>query len=330
MLDLRAFPFQGGETVPAPIIKRLQFGSPVEQRPMLALGLRLGSAFVFSVMLLLVKLVSHRGMWFPETLVWRQFIPAVMLFAWLAMRGQVFRLRTARPWVHARRAMIGSVGMFMTLGVVLLLPLAEATVLGFTAPIFAVALSVLLLGERVGVWRMSAVLLGLIGVAIMANPSQAHLPIAGLAVGIGAAFMIALVSIQLRDLGRTEAPLTIVFYYSAMSVPMLMLALPFAPTGYDPPFHHSLITWLMIAGIGVFGMFTQLLMTAALRYGPVSSVIVMDYSQFGWALMWGWLVYDHLPPSSTWLGAPAIIAAGLIIARREHLRSRQGAVVPAL
>jgi drug/metabolite transporter (DMT)-like permease len=147
------------------------------------------------------------------------------------------------------------------------------------------------------------------------------LPLFGLAVGVGAAFMVALVSIQLRDLGRTEEPVTIVFYFSAMSAPALALLLPFAPGGHDRPFHHDAITWLMIGGIGLFGMFSQLLMTAALRYGRVSSVIVMDYAQFGWSLLWGWLVFDHLPPASTWLGAPAIIAAGAIIARREHLRA---------
>lgn len=290
---------------------------------MFALGLRLGSAFLFSILLLLVKLTGQRGLWLPETLVWRQAVPAVLLFGWLAARGQVHRLRTGRPLVHARRAMIGALGMFLTLGVVLVLPLAEATVLGFTAPVFAVLLSVVLLHEKVGPWRVGAVVLGLIGVAVMANPSQSHLPLFGLAVGIGAAFAVALVSIQLRDLGRTEEPITIVFYFSAMSLPMLALTLPFAPAGYDRPFHHDLVGWLMIAGIGLLGLASQLLMTAALRYGRVSSVIVMDYAQFGWSLLWGWLVFGHLPPASTWLGAPAIIAAGVIIARREHLRANR-------
>lgn len=290
---------------------------------MFALGLRLGSAFLFSILLLLVKLTGQRGLWLPETLVWRQAVPAVLLFGWLAARGQLHRLRTARPLVHARRAMIGALGMFLTLGVVLVLPLAEATVLGFTAPVFAVLLSVVLLHEKVGPWRVGAVVLGLIGVAVMANPSQSHLPLFGLAVGIGAAFAVALVSIQLRDLGRTEEPITIVFYFSAMSLPMLALTLPFAPAGYDRPFHHDLVGWLMIAGIGLLGLASQLLMTAALRYGRVSSVIVMDYAQFGWSLLWGWLVFGHLPPASTWLGAPAIIAAGVIIARREHLRANR-------
>ena len=300
--------------------------APVRQRPMLALGLRLGSAFLFSIMLLLVKLTGEHAMWLPETLVWRQAVPTLALLAWLAARGQIHRLRTARPLVHFRRAVIGAMGMFLTLGVVLLLPLAESTVLGFTAPIFAVFLSVLLLREKVGPWRIGAVVLGLIGVAIMANPTTAHLPLSGLGVGIGAAFMVALVSIQLRDLGRTEEPVTIVFYFSAMSLPLLAIALPFAPAGYDRPLHHDALGWLMLGGIGVLGLFSQLLMTAALRFGRVSSVIVMDYAQFGWSLLWGWLVFGHLPPASTWLGAPAIIGAGVIIGWREHLRGQRMAL----
>ncbi len=308
---------------PRPHPRTFHAAAPVQQRPMLALGLRLGSAFLFSILLLLVKLSGERGLWLPETLVWRQAVPTLVLLVWLAAQGQLHRLRTARPLVHFRRTLIGSAGMFLTLGVVLLLPLAESTVLGFTAPIFAVFLSVLLLHEKVGPWRIGAVALGLIGVAIMANPTTAHLPLFGLAVGIGAAFMVALVSIQLRDLGRTEEPVTIVFYFSAMSLPLLAIALPFAPAGYDHPFHHDAAGWLMLGGIGVLGLFSQLLMTAALRFGRVSSVIVMDYAQFGWSLLWGWLVFGHLPPASTWLGAPAIIAAGVIIARREHLRGQR-------
>ena len=292
---------------------------------MLALGLRLASTLLSSLLLLMIKVSGEHHLWFPETLVWRQMLPVVALAGWLGWRGELRRLRTARPWLHARRALIGTGTMFLSLGVVLLLPLAEATVLAFTAPIFAVILSVLLLNEKVGIWRIGAILLGLIGVAIMANPGHSPLPPFGIAVGISAAFMVAVISIQLRDLGRTEEPVTIVFYFSLLSLPLLVLILPFAPAEYDRPMHHDWVGWLMIAAVGVFGLFSQLLQTAALRYGRVSSVIVMDYAQFGWSLLWGWLVFAHLPPPSTWLGAPAIIGAGAIIARREHLRGRQTA-----
>ncbi|MEO0033503.1 MAG: hypothetical protein RIS94_3261 [Pseudomonadota bacterium] len=286
------------------------------QKPMLALGLRLISAMTLSVMLLLVKLTGERGIWLPETMFWRQLIPATCIFGWLASRGELHRLRTARPWVHARRAAIGTTGMFLTLGVVQILPLAESTVFGFTAPIFAVILSATVLREHVGPWRWTAVLLGLAGVVVTAGFDHAHLPGFGVAVGVGAAFMVALVSIQLRDLGRTEEPLTVVFYFSLFSIPAL------APFLLFTNMHHDLAGWLMIAGIGVTGLIAQILMTAALRIGSVASVIVMDYSQFGWATLWGWLVFSHLPPATTWIGAPVIISAGMIIAWREHLAAR--------
>lgn len=291
---------------------------PPTQRPIYALALRLMAMVAISVMLLLVKLTGEHGVWLPETLFWRQFLPGITLFGWLAARGQIGRLATKRPWVHARRALIGGLGMFLTLGVVQILPLAEATVLGFTSPIFAVLLAVLLLGEKVGRWRWTAVVLGLAGVVIIAGPDRAHIPLVGLATGIGAAFMVAIISIQLRDLGRTEEPVSVVFWFSAFCTPVL--ALFFLQIGLP---HHEPVVWAMLAGIGVTGLAAQLLMTAALRYGSVASVIVMDYSQFGWATLWGWLFFAHVPGAQTWIGAPAIIAAGLIIAWREQVRGSQ-------
>lgn len=293
---------------------------PPTQRPIYALALRLLAMAVISVMLLLVKLSGERGIWLPETLFWRQFIPALALFGWLAARGGLSRLRTQRIGSHARRALVGGTSMFLTLGVVQILPLAEATVLGFTAPIFAVLLAVVLLGEKVGPWRWAAVVLGLIGIVIIAGPDRAHIPLSGLATGIGAAFMVAVISIQLRDLGRTEEPVSIVFWFSTFCVPPMGLFM--LHTGLP---HHDPAGWAMLAGIGATGLAAQLLMTAALRYGSVASVIVMDYSQFGWATLWGWLVFAHVPGTQTWIGAPAIIAAGLIIAWREQVRGSAAA-----
>ena len=222
---------------------------PTHDRPMFALGLRLTATIFFSVMLLLVKLTGDRGISLPETLFWRQFVPAISIFAWLLARGQMHRLKTTRPWIHARRAAIGGSGMFLTLGVVRLLPLAEATILAFTVPMFAVILSVILLKEKVGLWRWSAVIAGLLGVLIIAGPDSGNLPLDGLAVGIGAAFMVSLVNVQLRDLGKTEEPVTVVFYFSAISAPFLGLFL------FKTGVHHDLEGWLMLGGIGITGLF---------------------------------------------------------------------------
>ncbi|WP_246415568.1 DMT family transporter [Novosphingobium taihuense] len=292
-------------------------------RPMFALGLRFLATVLFSVMLLLVKLTGERGISLPETLFWRQALPAIAIFGWLASRGQLHRLATKRPWIHLRRAVIGGTGMFLTLGVVRVLPLAEATILGFTTPMFAVILSAWMLKEKVGPWRWGAVLMGLMGVLIIAGPDTSNLPPFGLMVGIGAAMTVALVTVQVRDLGRTEEPLTVVFYFSALSAPVLALGL----IGND--FDHDVTGWLMLAGIGLSGLLAQITMTTSLRYGSVASVMVVDYIQLAWATFWGWLIFDHLPPTSTWIGAPIIIGASLLIAWREHVRFRTPRPAPS-
>jgi len=156
------------------------------------------------------------------------------------------------------------------------------------------------------------VALGFAGVVIIAQPGHALIPPFGAAVGLGAGFMVALISIQVRDLGRTDEALSIVFWFAALSAPLLLAALPVTYS------HHTGWQWFLLISGGVLGCIGQLLLTAALRYGQVASVIVMDYSALVWATLYGWLVWDELPPEATWWGAPVIIAAGGVIAWREQ------------
>lgn len=289
---------------------------PPVQRPALALILRLAAAFVLATLIMLVKYTAESGVRFGEILFWRSFPSIPILMLWLAAQGQLHRLRTQRMPAHLRRAVLGMIGMVMTFGAPLLLPLAESTTLSFTTPLFAVILSALLLAERVGPWRWGAVLAGFVGIVIIAQPGQSHMPPIGVAVGLGAAFMVALISIQIRDLSRTDEPIAIVFWFSAWSSAVYALVLPFFVSAHSP------LQWALLLTIGVLGCAAQMLLTAALRFGQVASVIVMDYSSLIWATLYGWLVWDQLPPATTWLGAPLIIGAGALIAWREHRLSR--------
>ena len=295
--------------------------SPPIQQPMLALGLRLLAIAVLATLMMLVKYTAGTGVRLPEILFWRQVPSVLLIFAWLAMRREIHRLRTQRLGSHARRAMLGLSGMFFTFGAPLLLPLAVSTTLGFTTPVFAVILSALLLRERVGPVRWLAVALGFAGVIIIAQPGHALIPPFGAFVGIGAGFLVALISIQVRDLGRTDEPLSIVFWFAALSSPLLLAALPYT---YTP---HSAWQWFLLVAGGVLGCVGQLLLTASLRFGQVASVIVMDYSALVWATLYGWLVWSELPPAATWWGAPVIIAAGGVIAWREQKIYRRAAPV---
>ena len=285
-------------------------------RPLLALAIRLGAIAALATMSALIKLASEHGIHLLEIMFWRQFITLPIAIAWVLATGGIGLLATRRPGTHMLRGLYGTIGMVLNFGAVILLPLAEATTLNFTVPIWAVLLSILLLKEKVGIWRWSAVLLGFAGVVVIAQPGSGHFPLYGALVGLGAAFMIALISIQIADLNRTDKPLTIVFYFALLTSVVTAPALPFVMTAHDAD------AWLLLLAIGLTGALGQLLLTAALRFGAVASVIVMDYSGLFWATLYGWLWFDALPPASTWLGVPLIVGAGLLIAWREHRLAR--------
>lgn len=291
--------------------------APPVQRPLHALMLRLAAAALLSLMVALVKLASESGLALAEILFWRQLPTVFLVPLMLWASGRIARLRTRRIGQHARRAAIGLVGMALNFGAVTLLPLAEATSFNFTAAIWAVILSALLLHERVGWWRWGAVMLGFAGVLVIAQPGGGQIPLLGAGVALGAAFTIALISILVRDLTKTEDSLTIVFYFALFTVPVLALLLPFVWQA------KSAEQWLYLVALGFSGLLGQYLLTSALRYGSVSSVIVMDYSALVWATLLGWSLFDRLPPATTWLGAPLIVAAGMMIAWRERQLSRE-------
>ncbi|WP_343612427.1 DMT family transporter [Novosphingobium sp.] len=289
---------------------------PVHQRPFLALGLRLGAALALSSLYMLVKLVHQMGVSLPEIMFWRQAGALPLLTLWVALRGQWWQLRTTRLKSHATRSLMGMFGMLANFGATILLPLAVATVLGFTTPMFAVVLSALMLKEKIGPWRWLAVALGFVGVLVIARPGSMAISPLGAFVGLASGFMVALVAIQLRDMGRTEAPLSVVFYFSLIGTVLMLPTLPFTMT------HHTGLQWTAILGMGAVGTLAQMLVTASVRYGPVSTVVVMDYSSLIWTTLYGWLIFDQMPPSSTWLGAPLVACAGLVILWRERVRTR--------
>jgi drug/metabolite transporter (DMT)-like permease len=285
-------------------------------RPLYALALRLAGVALIATLFLLVKLAGESGVALPEVMFWRQAVTLPVLLGWLAFSGQMTKLRTQRIGAHGRRAGIGMLGMVCNFGAATLLPLAEATTLGFTTPLFAVILGALVLRDRIGPWRWAAVILGFAGVLVIAQPGHGPIDPLGTAAGLGSGLMVAIISYQIRDLGRTEAPTATVFYFALFGTLIMAPFLPFVMTPHSPR------VWAILLGLGLAGTFGQLLITAALRHGPVASVIVMDYSSLIWALLFGWAVWDRLPIAATWLGAPLIVAAGLIVLWRERLHAR--------
>ncbi|WDA40070.1 DMT family transporter [Erythrobacter sp. BLCC-B19] len=301
-------------------------GSIARPRPLLALFVRLLAAFALATMAMLVKLAGQRGAHLIELIFWRQALTMVLLGAGMAVTGKLAMLKTQRLPAHARRAASGLFGMIFTYGAVLLLPLAEATTLGFTAPVFAVLIAMVLFAERIGPYRWAAIAMGFAGVVVVMQPFGAlheGVTLAGIAVGLVAPFMVALISFQLQDLNTTENPWSIVFWFAALTTPVAALALPFVIAAHDS------VTWSLILGMGFIGAMAQMLLTTSLRFGSAAVILLMDYTALLWATYYGAYVFDTAAPASLWLGAPLIIGAGLLIAWREHRLAKAKRVASA-
>jgi drug/metabolite transporter (DMT)-like permease len=277
-----------------------------------ALALRLFGISCLSGMAILVKLASDAGIHLGEIMFWRQSLAVPVVLAWVIAGPGLASLATKRFGAHVTRSAMGLTSMSFYMGSITLLPLAEATTLGFTTPIFATILAALVLKEKVGMHRAAAVVAGFIGVLVIVQPGNTHIAPTGALVGIIAAVLVAVISLQIRDLGRTEGAPTTVFWFSTLSMLPLGLLLPIFITPHD------MKEWLLLAGIGTLGGIGQIGLTAALRLAPVSAVIAMDYISLLWTSLFGWLLWNHVPGLSTWTGAAIIIISGLYIALREH------------
>jgi drug/metabolite transporter (DMT)-like permease len=302
----------------------LETDRPAEQRPIAGVGLRLLTALLLAVMFALVKLASTRGVNLVESLFYRQCGSALCAVGLVAAGPGFGSLRTRRVLAHAGRMALGMTAMALNFAAMIMLPLAEATVIGFSVPIFSTLLAAWVLGEPTGRWRWCAVAAGFIGVLLIVQPGTGEVPLFGASVALVAALLTASVTIVIRRLGATERASTTVFWFAASSlIPFGLLMLWFGQA-HDP------LTWVTLGGLALAGGLAQLTLTGSLRLAPVALVMPMDYTSLLWAVLLGAWIFSELPTPWIWAGAPIIIMSGLVIVWREHRLARRAALSAAI
>lgn len=286
---------------------------------------RVGSGVSFSTMGALLKLASMEGLNAPELVFYRSLFSLPVVLFWVLKRESLTSLKPNRPLAHVWRSCLGLLSMGLTFQALILLPLADATAINFTAPIFATILSFLILREDVGLHRWGAVVLGFIGVLIVARPGGSSLPVLGIAIALVGAVGQAGVTTTLRHLQRSENVAAIVFWFAIAGIVVGGLLMPFFGR------LHGLTALALVVAGGLAGGVGQLLMTSSLR-APVSVVSPFDYLQIVAATIYGWLLFSDVPSVHTILGAALIAGSGIYTALREHRRRlREGpTAVPAV
>ncbi len=196
------------------------------------------------------------------------------------------------------------------------LVLADLVTLYYAAPLIITVMSIFILGEKVNAARWVAVVVGLIGVIVAANPTgRPDLLPAGLV--LVAACLWAWANILMRQISASESTEVQMLFTGLAFVVACAPALPWIWVTPPP------LTFAMMAGIGAFAAVGQYLMYESVRHAPASAVAPTSYTSLGWAFLWGWVIWRDIPESTVFAGAGLILLGSVIIVGSEWWRARQ-------
>lgn len=232
----------------------------------------------------------------------------VLMVPWM-MRVGMPGLRTERLGAHLVRAFFGVTSFVAVVYALSKLLMADAMVLAFTSPLWAIFVSALILGEIAGARRIAATFVGFIGVLLVVKPHGGFEPASIIA--LGSALLTALAMITVKSLSATEPPTRIVFYFFVFGT--LMLLIPAIATWQTP----TLVQFAWLFGAGLLGALGQDWLARAYDAGEVTTVAPFDFVRLPVAALLGFALFDEIPDSYSILGMTIIIAASLYIAHRE-------------
>ena len=269
----------------------------------------------------------------------RSAIALALMMVFLQFEGGFASLRTDRPGLHLLRGLL-IVGANMTFFAALAaMPLAEATAIFFVAPLFITLLSIPILGERVGLHRVGAILVGFAGVLVIVLPGSQGLgdvPLAVLVLPVLAAALYAAMVVLTRLLGaRSRASAMAVYIQSTFIGVSLGVWLAAGDGRFDPgpdqaSLHFLLRAWVwpapedwgLFLAVGLMTGTMAYCISQAYRLGNAATISAYEYVALPLAVFWGWVVFGHLPGAWSALGIVLVLGSGIYVFWRERVRRR--------
>jgi drug/metabolite transporter (DMT)-like permease len=292
--------------------------------PLKGISLKICSVSLITLMFALVKLLSDNFS-AGQIVFFRSAFSIPVLFLWISLTGDLRdSLKVQSKIAHVWRGFIGTCAMalnFLALG---FLPLPEITAIGFATPLFISIFAIFLLGERIGIYRFCALIVGLVGVLIIVNSKLTVFSsdtidnsiIAGMILTIAAVICASLAHVQIRKMVQTERTSAIIFYFSVTSSLFSLISL----STWVLPSFGEFFTLILV---GIIGGIAQIMLTTAYRLAPASLVAPFDYTAMIFALLIGYFVFEELPTSQMIFGTFVVMLAGIFVVIRE-IKSGQG------
>ena len=270
--------------------------------------------FIFTCNGVMIRLLSEQ-IESVQTAFFRAIVSVIMLLP-LMMAGRVKPWASQRKAGHFWRTLMGTLSMVLGFYAVALLPLADATALGFSQPLFSVCVAALVLREKVRWRRWSATIVGFIGVLVMVRPGSESLE-PGALIALANALTVALSILLVRRLADSETPLMILTQFAIWST--LLLALPAIWVWRWP----DAWGWVLAIGVAASATVGQYFWVQAFKAGEMSAVAPFEYLRLPFAVFMGWLIFGQMPEIWTYIGAAIVIASALYIAQREAQLARE-------
>jgi drug/metabolite transporter (DMT)-like permease len=245
----------------------------------------------------------------------RVYVGLLFMLPWLAHAG-ISALATASHKLYASRAFMGYASMLCWFSALALMPVAEATALSFTSPLFATVAAALLLGEIVRLRRWSATIVGFLGAMVVIRPGFETLEFAHLLV-LASAALGGWNAITVKQLTRTDNPNVIVLYMTIYLTPMALIPALFV---WQWPSWHALG---LVFVMGVCATIGHQSFTRALAACEASFVLPFDFVRLPMVAVLAYFAFGEVPDGWTWIGGGIIVAATVYIARREAQLARR-------
>jgi drug/metabolite transporter (DMT)-like permease len=244
-----------------------------------------------------------------QTAFFRGFFSVLFLLP-LIVSGRVKPWTSKRIQGHFWRTFMGTCSMVLGFYALAMLPLADATALAFSQPLFSVILAAVVLHEKVRWRRWTATIVGLIGVLVMVRPGASSLQ-PGAIVALCNALSVAISVLLVRRLSNSETPLMILTMFALFST--LFLVAPAIWFWRWP----SPLGWALAVGVALTATLGQYFWVQAFASGEMSAVAPFDYLRLPFAVFVGWMIWGEMPVIWTYVGAAIVIASALYIAYRE-------------
>lgn len=288
--------------------------------PMRGISLKGASVVIFLCMSALIK-AAGKDIPAGQITFLRSAFAMVPILLFLAVQGQLRdAFRTNDVFGHFKRGFVGILSMGFGFYGLVHLPLPESIALGYALPLVTVVIVAVFLKEQVGAYRWTAVLAGLVGVAIISWPRLTLFRQGGFgsSEAMGALAMLAFAvlgscaMVLVRKLVRKERTSTIVLYFSLFASLFSLGTLPF---GWS---ELSGLSLGLMALAGFCGGIAQLLLTASYRYADVSTIAPFEYISIVLGLVIGYFLFGDVPTNSMLTGTAIVVSAGIFVIFREH------------